>query len=335
MSTKAIALTGRTLRERLLPAERRSVFTQDDWHIWCGTATRTPDGVYHLLFSRWPKRLGHNGWVTGSEIGYATSSSALGPWTYQHVALPGAGGDAWDRDVTHNPTVIEHDGRYYLYYMGNRGNGEYWNNRNQQRVGVAVADHPGGPWKRFDRPLLDVTPGAFDGRLTSNPTVTRGPDGRFCMIYKAVSDAGVAPKWGAVVCGVAFADNPLGPFVRQPKPIMVNPQNDWSVEDPFIWSQDGRYYCLVKDFQGYFAQSEQNVIVLFESDDGIDWQPARDPLFMSREICWADGSREPMVALERPQLLIEDGEPTAILLAAATDPARDHSFNVQIGFRKT
>ncbi len=300
--------------------------------MWCGTLVRTSDGISHLLYSRWPVSTGHHGWVTHSQIAYATSDDILGPYAFKGVALAGAGGDAWDADVTHNPTVIKHEGRFYLYYMGNRGNGEYWNNRNQQRIGVAVADHPAGPWQRFDRPVIDVTPGSFDGKLVSNPTVTRGPDGRFCMVYKAVSDAGSPPKFGAVVCGVAFADHPLGPFIRQTQPIMVNPENDWSVEDPFVWSQDGQYYCLVKDFQGYFARSDQNVLVLFRSANGIHWQPAADPLFLDRSITWNDGTTQRVDALERPQLLIENGRPVILSVAAAIDPAREQSFNIQFKF---
>jgi hypothetical protein len=310
-------LTGAELRRRLRPIEPRSLFMMDDWCVWCGTATITPDGVSHLLFSRWPRARGHAAWVTHSEIAYATATDPTGPYTFQHVALAGAGGSAWDADVTHNPTLLEHEGKYYLYYMGNHGNGEYWNHRNHQRVGVAVADHPAGPWKRFDKPLIDITPGAFDGKLTSNPTVTRGPDGRFCMIYKAVSPKGVAPKYGAVVCGVAFADHPLGPFVKQPAPIMVNPENEWSVEDPFVWCQDGRYYCIVKDFQGYFARTEQCVLVLFESPDGISWNPTHDPLVITRDLAWSDGTRQRVEAIERPQLLMRDGKPIALLLAYA------------------
>lgn len=303
------------------------------WLVWCGTAVRTSDGLYHMLFSRWPERLGHDAWVTHSEIAYATATNPIGPYTFQRVVLGGAGGDAWDANVAHNPTLLEHDGRFYLYYMGNRGNGEYWNNRNHQRIGLAVADHPGGPWKRWDHPILDVTRGSWDGLMTSNPSVTRGPDGRFCMMYKGVSEKGPMPKGGAVVCGVAFADHPAGPFVKYPEPIITNPQNTWAVEDPFIWCEGDRYYCLVKDFQGYFAKSEKAVIVLFESTNGIDWQPTPDPLVLRREIRWDDGTTQRVDALERPQLIIEDGKPTTLLLACALTPERLGSFNLPIEIR--
>lgn len=181
--------------------------------------------------------------MIASHIGCARSACSTGPFEPVGDALPPAG-SGWDRDCTSNPTIIRHEGMYYLYYMGNYGNGEYWNHRNHQRIGAACAPSPLGPWKRFSQPIMDVTPGAHDSLMTSNPTVSRMPDGRFLMIYKAVSDQGEMPKDGAVVCGAAFADHPLGPFVRHAHPLFVNPENDWSVEDPFIWQQDGLMHAL-------------------------------------------------------------------------------------------
>ncbi len=315
----------------LRPVPRRSVFEMEGWLVWCGTMVRTPDGVCHLLFARWPRELGHSAWVTHSEIAHATSVDPLGPYTFQSVILPGAGGDAWDRDVTHNPAVLEAGNRYYLYYMGNRGNGEYWNHRNNQRIGVAVSDHPAGPWERFDRPVLDVTPGSWDCLMTSNPSVCRGPDGRFLMLHKGVG-AGAPPKGGAVLCGAAFADHPLGPFVKHPEPIISNPENDWAVEDPYVWWQDGLYRCLIKDFQGYFTGGYKNALALFESENGIHWAPAEQPIAMRLELEWEDGEVQRVHRLERPQLHLEGGRPRVLFCACDADLSGKAltSFNVHI-----
>ena len=315
----------------LKPVPRRSSFAMDDWYVWGGSMVRTRDGVCHLLFSRWPLELGHNAWVTHSEIAHATARDPLGPYTFQGVALAGAGGDAWDADVTHNPTVIEVEGRFYLYYMGNRGNGEFWDHRSNQRVGVAVADHPAGPWERFDRPVLDVTPGAWDCLMTSNPSCCQGPDGRIRMLYKGVG-AGPMPKGGAVLSGAAVADSPLGPFTKHPEPVVRNPENDWAVEDPFMWFQAGRFWALIKDFQGYFTGGERDILALFESPDGIDWKPAAQPIAVRREILWEDGEVQCVRNLERPQLHLEDGRPTVLFCACDPDIGGDRrrSFNVHI-----
>jgi hypothetical protein len=117
---------------------------------------------------------------------------------------------AWGASV-YNAHMVEADGRYYLYYTGNRGDGNWWSHRNAQRIGVAWPDHPAGPWHRADKPLIDVTPGSWDHAVAACPIVTRGGDGRFYMIYKGVAD-GAPPRYGPVRMGMAMADNPLGPM---------------------------------------------------------------------------------------------------------------------------
>ncbi len=64
-----------------------------------------------------------------------------------------------------------------------------WLHRNNQRIGVAVANDPNGPWKRFDKPVLDITYNddtAPDALMTSNPSVCQMKDGKILMVYKAV-----------------------------------------------------------------------------------------------------------------------------------------------------
>lgn len=328
--TAKAVLTGRSMASLLRPAARQSAFTMANWLVWCGSAVRCEeDGCYYMLFSRWPKALGHHAWVSHSEIAVAKSANPAGPYEFIGKALSAEQSDRWDAHVQHNPVIIPYEGLYYLFYMGNRGNGEYWSHRNNQRIGVACADHPAGPWRRADTPIMDVTPGGFDALVTSNPTVTRTPDGRFCMIYKGVG-LGPLPKGGAVVCGVAFADHPLGPWKRHPHPVISNPDHPWAVEDPFVWWEQGKYRCIVKDFQGYFSGGIKCALVLLESDDAIHWTPGTDPVLLTPELHWDDGTVQPVAALERPQLLFHGPESATLLLACATDNDRNDSFNVQI-----
>lgn len=311
------------------PVPKHGFFAMEGYQVWCPSVVRTADGVFHMLFSRWPLASGHHAWVTQSEVAYATASSLMGPYTFSHVVLRGSGHGRWDGDVVHNPTVLEHDGRYYMYYMGNYGNGEYWDHRNHQRIGAAWADHPAGPWQRLEQPVVNISPGAWDHLMVSNPIVARGPDGRFIMVYKGVSD-GPLPAGGAVVCGVAAASHPLGPFEKIAGPIMVNPEHDRSVEDPYIWVQDGRFYAIVKDFQGYFTRTGASSLALFESADGIDWKPAESPLALRKEIAWENGTVEAVAALERPYIWFDGGRPAALLCAAAFDEERQRTANIII-----
>lgn len=308
---------------------RTAVFRQPDYHVWCGTMVRTRDGVCHFYFSRWPKETGKHGWLTHSEIGYAVSDNPLGPYEFVKVVLPGAGGDRWDAHSVHNPTVIEADGKFLIYYMGTRGNGERWNHRNNQRIGVAVATDPAGPFERFDKPLIDVTRGSWDHLMVSNPSVARDPSGKFIMVYKGVAD-GPLPRGGAVVCGVAEATDPVGPFTKVAGPIMINPENDWSVEDPFIWYQDSSFWALVKDFHGYFTGIGDMSTALFRSEDGLSWSPAETPLAFKREIHWEDGEIQKVGRLERPQLWLDNGKPSVLFCAVSEDEDMQVCYNVHI-----
>lgn len=299
------------------------------------------DGLYHMYYSRWEKKLGW-AWVTDSEIAHATSESPFGPFKFKGVTLPPRGAQYWDGLCTHNPTVHRFNGKYYLYYMGNTGDGKVvstpghaklnMKHRNNQRIGVAVAEDPNGPWKRFNKPLIDVSPNkdALDSLMVSNPSVVQKPDGGYLMVYKAVGQKKPGKWGGPVVHCVATSESPTGPFKKHHRSIFDAKGHAFPAEDPFVWYQDGKYRAIVKDMRGAFTKAGQS-LVNFESVDGFDWVLAKQPLLTTLKIDWADGTTQPVSHLERPQLYLENGKP--IVLLCASDVKKDgilHSFNVQI-----
>ena len=311
-------------------------FINDSSYIWCGTLVKSHlDHRYHLFYSRWPREYGMNAWVTSSEVAHAVSDSPFGPFECKDVTLTHRGAEYWDGMYTHNPTVHFFNGKYYLYYAGNFGDGKItspelnWIHRNNQRIGVAIADDPNGPWKRFDKPLIDISTDttAFDAQMIANPSVTQMADGRFLMVYKAVGRQRPQPFGGPVVHLSAIAETPNGPFVKQNKPIFTAQDVDFPAEDPFVWFQDNCYYAIVKDMQGAFTKSGRS-LVLFYSLDGLDWKLAKNPLVSDLNIKMADGSVQKLEALERPQLFFEDGKLVALL--CAVNETLGHSYNVQI-----
>ncbi len=319
------------------PVPANAVFRDADYDIWCGSAVKGDDGKYHLFYSRWPRKFGHKAWVTHSEVAHAVADSPFGPYKHSDVTLPARGRDFWDGMCTHNPTVLRaKDGRYYLYYMGNTGDGVVmqplnWIHRNNQRIGVAVADRPEGPWQRFDKPVLDISPDpdAHDALMVSNPAVTQRPDGGFLMVYKGVAKKNKPPFGGPVCHMVATSDSPTGPFKKYPNPVFGKEGVAFAAEDPYIWCENGQYLAIVKDNSGNFTGKGYS-LALFESADGIDWKQARHVFVTTPEIKWADGRVQKLNALERPQLFRENGKPVALFCAAADTKDRDGSFNVQI-----
>ena len=328
-----------SFHERMQPVPETAKFIDPDFFIWGGSMVQDEDGICHLFYSRWPKELGHNAWVTHSEIAHATATDPLGPYSHVDIALPARGKTLWDGLCTHNPTVHAFEGKYYLYYMGNTGDrvaseSLNWTHRNNQRIGVAVADHPNGPWKRCDTPLIDVGPDAesHDALMTSNPSVCRRPDGTYLMVYKAVGMKRGLPAGGPVVHLVATLDSPTGPFVKHPDPVFTAKGDLFPAEDPFIWVENGQLWAIVKDMKGSFTGAGQS-LALFRSKDGIDWNPAEDPLASKLEIHWAGGETEKVAHLERPQLWLQNGVPKVLFCAADKD--RSHSFNVHIPLEDT
>lgn len=320
----------------IVPGEvpARAKFSDPDYNIWCGSMVECGDGRYHLFYSRWPASLGHLAWVTHSEIARAVADDPLGPYRHVEVVLPARGADLWDGLCTHNPTIRRFGGKYYLYYMGNTGDGRAmktlnWSHRNKQRIGVAVADHPAGPWQRFDKPLIDTTPGFHDALCLANPSVVERPDGGYLMVYKAVADRGREPFGGPVVHVVATSDSPTGPFEKQPAPVFTAAGSDFPAEDPFVWRDAGGYRAIVKDFRGHFTKAGPS-LALFGSGDGITWKPAEDALVSKIGVKWEEGGWQDLQKLERPQLWFRDGKPAVLFCAAADREDLNHSFVVAI-----
>lgn len=328
------------LAERLRPVPRSGLFKQEGYCVWCGSLLKYGD-EYYLYYSRWPEEIGFKCWCTDCEIAVARSNELFGEFTFDRVVLKGEHDGSWDESCVHNPQVLEYKGKFYIFHMGNNGHGnpdirEDWLNYNRrQRVGCAVADHPLGPFRHCSEPVVDISENGIDSLITSNPAAAIAPDGSIHMIYKAVSrsdDTSVSFPH-AVICGAATAENPMGPYKKHGKPIMLNPNNRWSVEDPTIWHNGERWYAVVKDFQGYFSGVKPEkgyTLALMTSEDGFDWRPAANPFVSDLTLIWEDGEHELLCNKERPQIFIENGELRALVCACARYPGYGDSFSLRI-----
>jgi predicted GH43/DUF377 family glycosyl hydrolase len=324
----------------LRPVPKEAILGEDGFYVWGGSVVKGSDGLYHMFYSRWKSELGFSAWVTHSEIAHAVSGSPTGPFKYKDTSLPPRGKEYWDGLCTHNPTIHSFDGKYYLYYMGNTGDGKAmkslnWVHRNNQRIGVAVSDSPYGPWMRADEPLIDVSKDktAWDALAVNNPSVTRMKDGRILMVYKAVARRQPLPFGGPVSHLAAISSNPSGPFEKLGKPIFGVAGSMFPAEDPYIWynRQDDRYYAIVKDMQGQLTGRGAHSLAFFTSSNGLDWKPGENPFIVNCTIKWSSGENQKVHRLERPQLLIEDGVPTVLYCAMDPgNPKETKTYNIHI-----
>lgn len=319
-----------SLMDRMLPAPLNGGFRMDGWWVWCGSVVRGEDGRYHMFASRWPGWLPmHPGWLLRSEVVRAVSDTPEGPYLYAETVLPARGAEYWDGRSTHNPHIIRHGGKYFLYYMGSThpfaevtpeepvglDDCRAIAARANKRVGLAVSDSVFGPWKRLDAPILPVRPGKFDSYLTSNPAPCIREDGSVLLIYKARKYEG--HTYGNMTLGAAVADGPEGPYrVIREEPLFPP---EVHVEDPFAWRTESGYAMIAKDMEGHLC-GEKHGGILAVSDNGTDWRLADAPKAYSREILWDDGRKRVMGSFERPFLLFQDGRPTHLFAATADGP---------------
>lgn len=120
---------------------------------------------------------------------------------------------AWDDDILETAGVFKDMGKYYLYYHAS-GNGEGY------QIGVAVADHPLGPFKRYEKnPILGRgEEGTWEDVHIAHALVIKEGTDKYYLWYCARGTS--RPERGVGLnawdIGLATADNPLGPWRKHP-----------------------------------------------------------------------------------------------------------------------
>jgi hypothetical protein len=306
-------------RERLLPAPTDGGFRMDGFWVWCGSVIKGDDGKYHMFASRWPKTTGFGPyWLTNSEVVHAVSNKPAGPYKFIDIALPARGAEFWDGQMTHNPAIRKYKDTYLLYYTGTtyRGVRPGPNNRitegspitieahEHERIGLATSKSPYGPWKRLDKPILDVRSNSWEQYLVSNAAPVILKNGRVLLYYKGVERLTVD------AIGLASAERFDGEYKRvSDKPLNMG----IGAEDPFIWIENGKYKALMLDTDRKYSPDKE--IFYATSDDGIKWQVPGNGIAISKNVLWADGQVRRMNSTERPHVLIENGKPTYVFFA--------------------
>jgi hypothetical protein len=331
--------------EWVQPVPVTNKFVDPNYFIWCGSVMKEPrDGKYYMLYSRWPRTDGFYSWAVTSEIAVAVSDKPGGPFKHLKLALPPRGTKFWDGSATHNPALTYYKGKYYLYYMGlssttpmtfpitGMSSEAWYSYRNKQRIGVAVADSLSGDWTRFDKPVVDVDTTNVnnpDYDAVNNPSAIATADGKVLIVYKQIAK-GTDWHAGAVRCGAATADNPLGPFVKYPKLIFAPPAGSTTlpVEDPYLWYKNGYYYAIMRDAAGLYT-GDNSALVLMTSPDGFDWVVAKHPKVLGAYFSFEDGTKN-VSRVERPCLLHENGVPIYFYGATRGDAGMTYSYNVAI-----
>ncbi|MFC1738452.1 hypothetical protein ACFL1G_05305 [Planctomycetota bacterium] len=142
--------------------------------------------------------------------------------TLEFIQIPGPNPiltpskSGWDSGVTEAADIIKDHHKYYFYYHGTGGGG--------YQLGVAVADHPLGPWKKYEgNPILELgASGSWEDQHVACAYIVKEKADKFYMWYSA-KGSGRDEELGRNVwdIGLATASSPVGPWKKYEKnPIM-------------------------------------------------------------------------------------------------------------------
>lgn len=157
----------------------------------------------------------------------AFSSTDLVHWV-KHSNIIDTANVKWAKRAMWAPSVIEKDGKYYLFFGAN----DIQNDKELGGIGVAVADKPDGPFKDYlGKPLV----GAFhNGAQPIDQFVFKDKDGQYYMTYGGWGHCNIVKLNSDFTGFVPFAD---GTTYKE-----ITPKG--YVEGSYMVYKDGKYYFM-------------------------------------------------------------------------------------------
>jgi beta-xylosidase len=160
----------------------------------------------------------------------AFSSPDLAHWT-KHPRILDTQAVKWARRAMWAPAIVEKGGKYYFFFSAN-------DIQERQKtvggIGVAVADHPDGPFRDYlGKPLI----GAYhNGAQPIDQFVFKDKDGQFYIIYGGHRHCNIA-RLNANFTG-------LLPLVPGSDIIYKEITPGGYVEGPLVFLRNGKYYLM-------------------------------------------------------------------------------------------
>ena len=289
---------------------------------WGGEAVRGDDGKWHVFAAGFAGNRTLSSWLTYSRVIHGVGDEPYGPYRFSDVSL-GARPASWDGLTQHNPAALRApDGTYLLWYMGSNQSSSADAGAGvdcavdptaqsvcMQRVGLATASSPYGPWARREHPILEPgPPGAWDDLFTTNPTPHVFKNGSVLLLYKARS----LEDQSQMRTGVAFAKSWRGPYKKRGAgPVSV----PGDCEDAGLYYSESMGVFRMVLHCGCSYQSLWSV-------DGIDWERTAAPQPWCH-VSYVDGGNETLLRRERPKWVVDaTGRPTHLLTGVF--PATSH-----------
>lgn len=172
-------------------------------------------------FYIYPTSDGFNGW---SGTYFKTfSSKDLVTWKDEGVILDLVKDVSWAKRNAWAPCIIEkktdNDYKYYYYFTA------------AQKIGVAVSDHPAGPFRATDKPLIDKRPEGVKGGQEIDPEVFTDPQTQKNYLY-----------WGNGYMACAELEDDMI-SLKPGTTKVITPDNTFR-EGTTVFFRNGKYYFL-------------------------------------------------------------------------------------------
>lgn len=229
-----------------------------------GVMRRDPSDIikvgdhYHVWYSKGKFSHGYD-----ASIWHASSPDGK-TWTEHGEALPRGTAGSWDEQSVFTPNILVAENKYWLFYTAVPkpfvASGP---NLTRTAIGVASADSPAGPWKRFDgNPVLKPRgdESHFDGvRVDDACLIVR--QGKYLLYYKGRQGIKTTPY--ETKMGLAIADRPQGPYTRVHDDPVIH-----GGHEVLVWPQGTGVAALVSNH----GPDEVKNRIHF-SEDGIRFKP--------------------------------------------------------------
>ena len=185
--------------------------------------------------------------------------------------------DSWGASDFWAPEVVYYEGKYFLHYSAR------WQQNQSLRIGVAIADSPGGPFIDVsNRPMFDFGYAAIDGHVLLDE------DGRKYFYYSRDCSENVVDGRHESHLYVAELDDDLTSLKGEPL-LIAKPEQEWELrsgpewlwnEGPFVLKYDSRYYLMYS--ANFYASRDYSVgYAVAESPMGPFVKVAHNPILAS------------------------------------------------------